>query len=296
MSWTFFFFFFLPGYVGVFLAHFHKSFFVRSVLGDKLSVVEQVPSFLKMCPNHQELAWAAKLPEELATRTLHRKRTSKERHHLWWVEPFFFLLFFVFFFAGLCWSIFCTLSHMFSVRSVLGDKASVVEQVPSFLKIGQVPGHPRRQVVRRGAGAKLPENWPPGHCTGRGPVKKGIIFGELNLFFLLFFAGLCWSIFCTLSHMFSVRSVLGDKASVVEQVPSWKSATSTLHRKRTSQQRHHVWWVEHFAVVVFALFFLGVCMGVWEWMCEWMSFECHSGAQTLDRGERCLGPDLQCPR
>ena len=118
MSWTFSFFsffllLFLPVYIGVFLAHFHKRFFVRSVLGDKLSVVEQ--AFWK-----------------LATRTLHRKRTSKERHHLWWVEPFFFL----FFFAGLCWSIFCTLSHMFSVRSVLGDKASVVEQVPSFLKIG----------------------------------------------------------------------------------------------------------------------------------------------------------------
>ena len=41
---------------------------------------------------------------------------------------------------------------------------------------------------------------------------------------------------------------------------------------------------------------LGVCMGGWEWMCEWMSLQCHSCSQTLDRGERCLGPDLQCPR
>ena len=47
-------FFFLPGYVGVFLAHFHKCFFVRSVLGDKASVVEQVPSFLKI--GHQHIA------------------------------------------------------------------------------------------------------------------------------------------------------------------------------------------------------------------------------------------------
>ena len=38
--------------------------------------------------------------------------------------------------------------------------------------------------------------------------------------------------------------------------------------------------------------FLGVCVGVWEWMCEWMSFQCHSCAQTLDRGEWCLGADL----
>ena len=37
-------------------------------------------------------------------------------------------------------------------------------------------------------------------------------------------------------------------------------------------------------------------MGWWEWMCEWMSLRCHSCAQTLDRGERCLGPDLHCPR
>ena len=41
-------------------------FSVRSVLGDKASVVEQVPSFLKI--GHQHTA---------------RKRTSKERHHLW---------------------------------------------------------------------------------------------------------------------------------------------------------------------------------------------------------------------
>ena len=52
---------------------------------------------------------------------------------------------------------------MFFFRSVLGDKASVVEQVPNFLKIGHQ------------------------HTTGRGPVKKGIIFGELNLFFFSFF-------------------------------------------------------------------------------------------------------------
>ena len=44
------------------------------------------------------------------------------------------------------------------------------------------------------------------------------------------------------------------------------------------------------------LFVLVVCMGGWEWMCEWMSLPCRSCAPTLDRGDRCLGPDLQCPR
>ena len=60
---------------------------------------------------------------------------------------------------------------------------------------------------------------------------------------------------------------------------------------RTSKQSQ-VWWVKglHFIFI-----FLGVCMAGWEWMCEWMSLQCHSCVQTLDRGERCLGPDLQCP-
>ena len=49
---------------------------------------------------------------------------------------FFFIVFvFVFFTAGLCWSICCTLSQMFSDRSVIAHKASVVELVGSFLKI-----------------------------------------------------------------------------------------------------------------------------------------------------------------
>ncbi len=37
-------------------------------------------------------------------------------------------------------------------------------------------------------------------------------------------------------------------------------------------------------------------MGVWEWMCEWISLQCHSCAQIIDRGERCLVRDLQYPR
>ena len=54
--------------------------------------------------------------------------------------------------------------------------------------------------------------------SGRAPVKKGM-FGELIVFVLfLFSARLCWSICCTLSQMFTVRSVLGDKkSSDVEQ-------------------------------------------------------------------------------
>ena len=58
---------------------------------------------------------------------------------------------------------------MFSVSTVLGDKVSDVEQ-------------------SRGAGAKLPGRPPPAHCTGRGAVKEGIMFGELSVvFFCSFF-------------------------------------------------------------------------------------------------------------
>ena len=34
-------------------------------------------------------------------------------------------------------------------------------------------------------------------------------------------------------------------------------------------------------------------MGVWKWMCECMSLRCHCCSQIMDRGERCLGRDVQ---
>ena len=52
---------------------------------------------------------------------------------------------------------------MFSIRIVLGDKASEVEQVPN-----------------------IPEGRPPAHWTGRGRVNEGIMFGDLSILLLLF--------------------------------------------------------------------------------------------------------------
>ena len=120
-----------------------------------------------------------------------------------------------------CWSMCWRHLQMYFVSTVLGEQSSDVEQ-------------------SWGASAKLPGRRPPPHWTVRAAVNKGIVFGELNVFFLPV-------------------------------------------------------WVEHFYCCCFCRF-LGVCMGAWEWMCEWTSWQCHSWAQTLDRGERCLGPDLQCPR
>ena len=61
---------------------------------------------------------------------------------------------------------------MFFVSTVLGEKSSDVEH-------------------SRAASTNLPGRRLPPHWTGRGPVKKGIMFGELSVFsfsfFLLFF-------------------------------------------------------------------------------------------------------------
>ena len=135
---------------------------------------------------------------------------------------------------------------------------------------------PRREVLRRGTVLRsiCQASWPSPTTTldrKRTSQGKGIVFGELSIFS----ARLCWSICWTLSQLFFVRTVLGDKASEVEQVPKiLKSPTSTLDRKRISTWRHHVWWVELFAVVVCA-YFLGVCMGMDVWVNDFrMPFLC----------------------
>ena len=124
--------------------------------------------FCQYCPRREVLGSGSVLSSirqaswPSPTTTLDRKRTSKERHPVWWVERVFFLfLFFLFCRAKLEY-----LLHTFTI--VFCYKC------------------PRRQGVRRGAGAKLPENRPPAHGTGRGPVNKGIMFGELSILLLLF--------------------------------------------------------------------------------------------------------------
>ena len=67
---------------------------------------------------------------------------------------------------------------MFFVSTVVGEKSSDVEQSSV-------------------ASAKLPSRRPPPHWTGRGPVKKGIMFGELSFFsFFFFFFFSSFFLFC----------------------------------------------------------------------------------------------------
>ena len=67
-----------------------------------------------------------------------------------------------------CWSISWTHLPMFSVSTVLGEKATDVKQSWE-------------------ASAKLPDRRPSPRWTGRGPVNEGIMFGKLSAFFFFFF-------------------------------------------------------------------------------------------------------------
>ena len=65
---------------------------------------------------------------------------------------------------------------------------------------------------------------------------------------------------------------------------SWPPPTITLDRKWTRKWRRNVWSVDRFGLSFpFFSFSWRVCTGVWEWMCEWMSLQCHS-CQWADSG------------
>ena len=95
------------------------------------------------CPSHQESAWwAAEAKQERVIVGFVRKAIV----------------------VGKCWRMCWTHLQMFSVSTVLGEKASDVEK-------------------SWGAGAELAESRPPPHWTGRGQLNEGIMFGELRCAF-----------------------------------------------------------------------------------------------------------------
>ena len=89
---------------------------------------------------------------------------------------------------------------------------------------------------------------------------------------------------CFVSTVLGLREGLRRWSSAEEQLPSF---LAVAHQHCTGRGQLNEGFM--FGEVRVLLFVLGVCMGGWEWMCEWMSLQCHSCAQTLDRGERCLG-------
>ena len=95
------------------------------------------------CPSQQESAWwAAEARQERVIVGVVRKGIV----------------------VGKCWRMRWTHLQMFSVSTVLGEKASDVEK-------------------SWGAGAKLAESRPPPHWRGRGQLNEGIMFGELRCVF-----------------------------------------------------------------------------------------------------------------
>ena len=185
--------------------------------------------FCQYCPRREVLGRATVLSSirqaswPSPTTTLDRKRTSKERHHVWWVERVFVCFLFS---PGLCWSICCTLSQMFSVRTVLDIIRLHVSESPgvslgscwSHSGIGYCgdcsKGHCCWEMLQYvlnmssnvfcqccgrnlgekssdveqswAASAKLPGRRPPPHSTGRGPGNEGTMFGELSVSFVFF--------------------------------------------------------------------------------------------------------------
>ena len=275
------------------------------------------------CPSQQESTWAA-------------TEARQEKVILEVVRKGIFVV--------KCWSISWTHLQMFSVSTVLGEKATDVKQSWE-------------------ASAKLPDRRPSPRWTGRGPVNEGIMFGKLSTFFLILFfifrsvhgvcmgmdvwmnvftmlflcadsgawskmsrawppmsaittssvtrcsshqesawgatearqekvilevvrKGIfvvkCWRVCWTHLQIFSVSTVLGEKASDVKQ--SWEASAKSPDRRPSSR------WtgrgpvnegimfgkLSAFSFLFHFFYVLGVCMEcVLKWMCEWMSLRCH---------------------
>ena len=125
------------------------------------------------------------------------------------------------------------------------------------------------------------------------PFRSGLLWRLLERALLLRNVAVCGDHIykCFLSVLWEKpwREVL-RRGAVLSSIceASWPSPTTTLDRKRTWKRRNHVWWVERVVRLLpsfFFSFFLvlfvcwwGVCVCVWEWMCEWMSLECYSCA------------------
>ena len=89
-------------------------------------------------------------------------------------------------------------------------------------------------------------------------VRKAIVVGK------------CWSLYWTYLQMFSVSTVLGEKASYVEQ--SWGASAKLpgLRAPPLWSGRGLLNERVTYSELTVLLFVFGVCMGGWEWMREWM--------------------------
>ena len=169
--------------------------------------------------------------------TVDRKRTSKRRHHVWSVERF---------------ALSFSFSFLRSVHGCMGMDVWVNVFTMPFLCAD--PGPWRRMGRAWPATSAKTTSATTCHqdSAWRGAesrqdrvivevVRKAIVVGK------------CCSMCRTHLQMFSVSTVLGEKASDVVipdgHLPSFPTvAQRHTGQKRTTERRRHVWWVEGFAL------------------------------------------------
>ena len=116
-------------------------------------------------------------------------------------------------------------------------------------------------------------------------VRKDIVVGK------------CWSLCWRHLQMFFVSTVLGVKASDMEQSWGVSAKLPGLHPPPFWTGRRLLNEGVTFSELTVLLFVFGVCMGGWEWMCEWM-FVFTMPFLYADSGpwRTMTRVDHQCPR
>ena len=162
-------------------------------------------SSVTRCPSHQESAWGA-------------TEARQEKVILEVVRKGIFVV--------KCWSISWTHLQMFSVSTVLGEKATDVKQSWE-------------------ASAKLPDRRPSPRWTGRGPVNEGIMFGKLSAFFFFFFRsvhGVCMGMDVWM-NVFTMLFLCADSGPWSKMSRAWPpmSAITTSSVTRCSSHQESAW-------------------------------------------------------
>ena len=156
------------------------------------------------CPSHQESAWgAAEARQEKVIVEAVKKAVIAG------------------FFKFICW----THLQMFSVSTVLGEKASIVEQ-------------------SWGASAKLPGLRPAPHWTGRAQVKERIMFSKLRiLLFVCFRSTHGWMGMDVWVNVFTIPFLCADSGPWRKMSRAWPpmSAITTSSGSTCPSHQESAW-------------------------------------------------------
>ena len=151
------------------------------------------------CPSHQESAWgAAETRQEKVIVEAVRKGIV----------------------VGKCWSMCWTHLQMFSVSTVLGDRAADVKQ-------------------SWGAGAKLPGRRPPPHWTGIGQLNEGVMFGELWVLLFVYFRSVQgWMGMDVWVNVFTMPFLCADSGPWRKMSRAWPAMSAIMTSSRSTCPSH----------------------------------------------------------